>query len=240
MVKIVNMATYPARKIETLCASIASLHAQSDKINLVLNEYTQAPPELAQFSKVNAIIPSEDLKDAGKFYPITGAEDDIFLCDDDILYPPNYCELLMQVYARFKNYNPIIGVHGVIYSDFFDGTTSARLVYPFFAELASHKLVNQLGTGTLHCKGFQMPSFYFMETSQKFVDLRFAVHSFRHNYPMICMARGDQWMQELPTDTAIFSSFTKLWEPHIIKESQEIGGFAKINLELLPIVEASV
>ncbi len=237
MVKIVNMATYPARKIETLCEAISSLHVQADGINLVLNEYNAIPKQLAQFSKVNPIIPNADLKDVGKFYPITESEDDIFLCDDDIAYPDNYCEALMQTYAKFKAHNPIIGVHGVIYSDFFDGTTAARLVYPFFHELAGQKLVNQLGTGTIHCKGFQMPSFYFMEDSQKFVDLRFAVHAFRHNYPMICVQRGGGWITELESDVAIFDSFTKSWEAKIIKESQEIGGFAKINLELLPIIE---
>ena len=239
MAKIVNMATYPARKIETLCAAIASLHDQADKINLVLNEYSEVPVALSQFAKLKAIIPDNDLKDVGKFYPLTGTDDDMFLCDDDILYPADYCQKLSARYDQFKQYNPIIGVHGVIYSDFFDGTTPARLVYPFFRELQSNKLVNQLGTGTLHCKGFQMPSFYFMEDSQKFVDLRFAVHAYQNNYPMICTSRPENWMQEMETDVAIFSSFTKSWEPKVTKESQEIGGFAKINLSLLPIIEAT-
>ena len=70
-----------------------------------------------------------------------------------------------------------------IYSDFFDGTTSARLVYPFFVELASHKLVNQLGTGTLHCKGFQMPSFYFMETSSPEDVLHTVINLVTHRLP---------------------------------------------------------
>ncbi len=236
---IANIATYPARE-EAMPIALERIAPQVDVINLVLNEYQYIPKSLARFENVNPIIPFDDLKDVGKFYPKIDDKDDFYvLMDDDILYPDNYVEKLRLTYDKFADIKPIIGVHGIIYSDFFEGLPASRLVHSFDKALAHDSLVNQLGTGTMMLKGWQMPSFEFMETSQRFVDLRIAIHAFRHKFPMICMEREKDWMIDMQTSESLFGTFTKYWPANIVAEAQEIAGFAKIPYQHIQRVEKS-
>lgn len=233
---IVNLATYPARE-EVFHHSIESVYNQVDQINLVLNEYRYIPKKLAKYGHVNPIIPEYDLKDVGKFYPITYSDDFMFLCDDDIIYPADYVETMLSIYEQYSHYNPILGLHGCVYSDFFEGLHKSRLVHVFHHALDKHRLVNQLGTGTVVCKGSQMPRFEFMESSQKFVDLRFAVHAYNKHYPMVCVKRDKDWLTAISTDETIFENFTQYWPKELIQEVQQIAGFSKIDANLLPVFE---
>lgn len=236
---IANIATYPARE-EAMPLALERIAPQVDVINLVLNEYHYIPKSLSRFENVNPIIPVYDLKDVGKFYPkIRNTEDYYVLMDDDILYPSDYVDKLRACYDAFADIQPIVGVHGVTYSDFFEGLPSSRLVHVFNHALATHTLVNQLGTGTMMLKGWQMPSFEFMETSQKFVDLRIAVHAFRQKYPMICIAREKDWMVDMEAGESLFGTFTKYWASHIVAEAQEIAGFSKLPVQHIQRVERS-
>lgn len=236
MTIIVNMATFPGR-VEALCRALDSLSPQVDVINLVMNEYSNAPEFLAKYDKLRVFLPEKDLKDTGKFLNAAAADDDVFLCDDDIVYPADYVTRMMAIRQKFANLDPIIGVHGVIYSDFFGGQPESRVVYVFKHALAAHKLVNQLGSGTVYCKGHQLPPFEFMETAQKFVDLRMAVWAHRQTYPMICVARKAEWLQDIAASDSIFHSYTASWPAHVTREAQEIAGYAKLDFRLLKTVE---
>lgn len=104
--------------------SIQSLHAQVDKINLCLNEFEEIPEELDGFSKLNPVIPDKDYKDVGKFIFPCAKNDMIVLTDDDIIYPPDYVEKMLNFYNSFAIFNCIVGIHGCIYIDAFDGDQS--------------------------------------------------------------------------------------------------------------------
>jgi hypothetical protein len=224
MSTIAIMATYPGRA-DTVAEAASSIATQVDQMYLVLNQYREEPSAGAFPKNVHFIFPEDDLKDTGKFYHRPNPDDFVFLCDDDIIYPDDYVEVLRQKWAEYSDYSPIIGVHGITYSDFFDGDPQARIVHVFSQALAEDCFVNQLGTGTIVCRGFQMPEFEFMKSSARFVDLRFALHCQNNGYNRICVARDKNWMKEMQTDTSLFETFTKTWDPQIVREAHLIAGF---------------
>jgi hypothetical protein len=217
------MASFPAR-IENLFRSVPSIARQVDKLYLILNEFGQAPSNLELPSNVEAIIPKADLKDTGKFSVKTNESDVVLLCDDDIIYPPDYLHVMTERLLRYEPLKPVIGIHGVTYPDFCDGEQAARLVHVFTQSLSQDTFVNQLGTGTVACRGFQMPDFEFMRTSARFVDVRFAVHCEQRGYPRICIAREKGWLSEIKTGPSLFETFTKGWPIDVVREVQVIAG----------------
>ena len=225
----INIATYPKRRA-LLPRSIERLMPQADVLRVVLNEFTEIPPEWSGLGPVDWIIPDQDYKDVGKFVPASRPDDIVILCDDDIDYPTNYVEYLLAAHKELDPLNPILGLHGIIYADFFDGDAGSRTDYTFNTELAAHMLVNQLGTGTVMLQGWQMPSLDFMMGSQRFVDLRFAIHAHRHRFPMIAVKRAQSWLPSITTNESLFSSFTRSWPADVTREAQEIAGFAKLDI----------
>lgn len=229
MAIVANIATFPGR-IDQCAIAIKSMAHQVDIINVVLNEYVFVPGHLKGIERTNFIFPPQDLKDVGKFYPNFDDEDDIFLCDDDIVYPSNYVAVMMEHRAKLNDLNPILGLHGGIYSDYYDGKhRSGRLVDVFTNALDRSRVVNQLGTGTVYCKGWQMPTFEFMMGSERFVDVRFAIHAYEKNYPSICISREKGWLQQLEINNSIYESFTASSPINVIHEIQRIAGFSKLD-----------
>ena len=231
MKRVGVMASYPARR-DTLIHAAASVAAQVDRLTIVLNQYDEVPSQVSQAlpDNVRFVLPKTDLKDVGKFSMSVGADDLVFLCDDDILYPDDYCSHLAGAWERYKELRAVIGVHGIIYSDFFDGDPRSRLVHLFTGALEADAFVNQLGTGTVVCAGYQMPPLKWMRSSAGFVDLRFAVHAERNGYPRICIGRGAEWMRQLETKTSLFETVTAQWPPNVTAEAQEIAGFRFLPL----------
>lgn len=229
---IANMATYPARE-DVIKTTVPQIAKQVDKLILCLNEFEEIPDFLKKIQNVEAIIPNEDFKDVGKFISEHGEDDEVFYVDDDIIYPDNYVIYSIEKWKEYSSINPIIGYHGVIYSDLFDGDQRLRNVFTFRLGLNKDKLVNQLGTGTIHCKGWQCPKLSYMRDSKKYVDLRFAVHAKRQDFPMICACRSKEWMKEVKTDETIYDEFTKKWPVDVTLESQEVSGYSKLNFSAL-------
>lgn len=237
---VANMATFPGR-IAVALKAIESLAAQVDRVNVILNEYNTIPEGYDVFDNVHYIHPNENLKDVGKFLPGANALDYILYVDDDILYPPDYVERLKSAHFSLESIEAIVGVHGVIYSDYYDGMDgSGRMVSVFYLGNEQPSFVNQLGTGTVMCRGSQAPSFEFMRSSAQFVDVRFARHALRRGYPMVCLARETGWMQQLAVDNSIYNEFTRQTPLEVTREIQEISGFTRIpaglidSLALLP------
>lgn len=223
MRKIAIMASYPARR-DHIAEAANSIASQVEELNLVLNEWSGPPPNGLP-DNVNIIFPDRDLKDTGKFVACHRPDDFVLLCDDDILYPTDYAEVMMRRHAELANGRGIVCVHGVTYADFFDGDPSARLVHVFNLALPKARFVNQAGTGTVGCRGWQMPTLTFMAGSERFVDLRFAVHCKRNDMPILCVDRTANWLVDKEAGNALFATFTSRWPVSVVREAQEVAGF---------------
>ena len=73
-----------------------------------------------------------------------------------------------------------------------------------------------------------MPSFGYMEGSSGFVDIRFARFAYERGYPMICIARGQNWMTDLKNDETLYLSVTRNLPVHALQEVHEFGGLSRL------------
>lgn len=226
---VANMATFPAREA-VLEVVVRALAPQVDRLNLCLNEYAEVPRFLTRYPSVVPHIPASDLKDVGKFVFAVGEDDDVLLVDDDILYPPDYVPRMLALQRLQQDLPCALGVHGVIYSDFFDGRPQARVVALFHQAMDRFLVVNQLGTGTTLVKGRLMPPRAFMEGSARFVDVRFARWCRERGVALLCVPRAQGWLRELETGgTSIFGSFTRQPSSEALLETRAIQGFARLD-----------
>lgn len=217
------MTTFPAR-LDTLQSSLDTIVRQVDRVNLVLNEYSEVPKFLSNYASVNPIIPETDLKDTGKFYPETAPSDYVFLVDDDILYSSNYVSLLRERFDECTDKNIVVGLHGTIYR-IPTKSLRDRQRLDFRASLRSNTYVDQLGTGTVLTRGRNMPDFDAMKTSQRFVDVRFASWCFKNDISLMAVARKRGTAKQIKIKSAsIYGSFTRNSPENVLAEAQEFAG----------------
>jgi len=221
---VANVATYPGR-YGTRRKALESIARQVDMLNIALNEYSKIPDDLLGLQNANFVFPEENLKDVGKFMFDVKKDDDVFLCDDDIIYPNDYVSWMRKVATGIQIPGFVLGLHGVTYSDYYDGRKrSGRLVHVFHHALASDEHVNQLGTGTVYTKGKNLPTLAQMHGSEGFVDIRFARLMFERDIPQICIARPAQWLKEVQNDQTLYLTVTSNLPTNALQEVQVFGG----------------
>jgi len=109
-VKIAGIATIDGRQ-ESLKDTVDSLLPQVDKIHISFNDYTS--PEWANSEPKVVSHSGVDRGDAGKHFGATIEESGVyFCCDDDLIYPRDYCENLLHGLSRFPG--SIVGFHGKV------------------------------------------------------------------------------------------------------------------------------
>jgi hypothetical protein len=232
MRRIGQVATYPGRT-DNLPVMLESVAPQLDEIHVVLNQYTKRQrARLPRFSNVHYVTPDEDLKDTGKFKRVAGADEYVFLMDDDLIFPSDYADTLVACLAQLQSSAVAVGVHGVVYSDLFDGAASSRFVAKFDKALAKPILVNQLGTGCLMLRGDLMPPLEYMRSSKRFVDVRFARYCHEKGIGMVCVARPANLVKDQEPEESIFESYTRTHHGEQLAEILQFAGFGKLNPRL--------
>ena len=230
---VANLATYPPRR-ENLENVVATISPQVDRLNIVLNQYDAVPPELGRYPNVFACIPDEDLKDVGKFQPDVRDAEYVFLIDDDIVYPPDYVAGSIQHLEALGLGNCMGGYHGSLYvkpslrqllrSPELLLTYKNRVAdfrsygFGFFNALNEATVVDQIGTGTAILRGKDMPTFEYMRTSQRFVDVRLARWCFERGITPVCLPRVAHWLGALSNEESIYGSFTTSHPAHVNAE----------------------
>ena len=103
MRRIGQIATYPGR-IGNLPAMLESVGSQLDEIHVVLNQYSAAQRRrLPKLANVDYLVPDEDLKDTGKFLRRAGANEYVFLMDDDLIFPADYVATLIEAHRALPS-----------------------------------------------------------------------------------------------------------------------------------------
>ncbi len=232
---VANMATYPPRR-DSMLEAVRSLAAQVDVLNLVLNEYPEAPAELRAFPNVNPILPEHDTKDTGKYLPQASAEDIVFTVDDDIGFPPDYVVRTLEQYHSLGAGPVMAGYHGTLYrparflrSDFLrrligyrpDYIVNSRRFIPFGDALREATVVDELGTGVSVMRGCDMPPFEFVRDAQRFIDVRVALWCHGKGIPRVCLARNAGWLRPVRHPEGIWQDFTLASPPHVAREIRQ-------------------
>ena len=230
---VAKIATYPPRR-ERVLPMVRSLVNQVDRINLVLNEYDAPLPEIAGFDKIHQIIPPEDLKDTGKFFPEVPADSTVFLLDDDVEYPPDFVRLSLERRAALpagRRY--LCGYHGSLYQwperkkkdtfwthvkKVFGNVADNRRPLTFYKALDQATVVDQIATNSAFLEAADMPPWRWMKGSEKFVDVRLARWCFRRGITPVCLPRAAGWLNPVRFEETIFFDFTRSNPPHVARE----------------------
>jgi hypothetical protein len=96
-----NIATFPSRENE-LKKMLESIKGQFDETRLYFNNISERPKWIPSWVTVYCGNENNgDLTDNGKFYFLEPeAKEYYFTCDDDIAYPPTYCQDMVQAIKR--------------------------------------------------------------------------------------------------------------------------------------------
>lgn len=217
-----HMATYPARE-GILPRALASIAPQVDRVVLILNEYTEVPEWLASFGNVEAVLPPEDLKDTGKFLPAAAPDDDVFLTDDDLVYPPDYVAHTLAAAADCALKDAVFGYHGSCLKPGFRKTGFDRQYFGMHRAQDRDILVDMIGTGTVYLKGRHLPPFAEMASARRFTDIRFARLCHAAGLPRVALRHRAAFIEELPVSESLYRSFTRNLPPEVFREVKAFG-----------------
>jgi len=230
-----NMATFPPRS-EGLRDVVARILPQVDQLNIVFNEYDKIPEEYQNTRGLTPIIPHEDTKDVGKFYPDVSKSDYVLFVDDDVDYPDDYVSETVEKFECLPAGRFLGGYHTSIYRKpelgaslyktrryalFFlspNRIAEFRKVYTFRHDLDVSIFVDQVATNSAIIRGEDMPPYTYMRDSQKFVDVRLALWCFEQGIETIALPRKCGWLSTEPDDNSIYLNFTQKHHRYVARD----------------------
>lgn len=198
-----SIATYPAR-FHVLKESVDSLAPQVDHLFIFLNNYRDVPSFLLNHKfkdRIHYILDTAStLRAAAKFFWLQKYRCYWLVCDDDIIYPPDYAKIMI---GKLKQYEPasVIGVHGTIFDETISHYyKSIRKMLLFEQELEKDTPVHMLGSGTLaiHSSLFSDDEFNSLLTHPTENDEMLAVLCRKRSIPMIAIQRRSRWLRSHP------------------------------------------
>ncbi|MFN4130356.1 MAG: hypothetical protein ACK4GC_11180 [Paracoccaceae bacterium] len=227
---VANLASYPPRR-EGMLDVVRLLAPQVDRLNVILNEYSAVPAELAKIEKVEPLLPFENTVDVGKFL-VHPDDDDLVLYVDDDIYPgPDF---VVATVDRFLALGPgkwLGGYHGSIYvrptfrkplrlmTYSRKKIADYRKVWATDHGLSSSLVVDQIATNSAIIRGKDAPPYDFMRSSQRFVDVRLARWCFERGITPVCLPREAGWLKIGRYGAeSIHNNFTSRHHSHVADE----------------------
>ncbi len=197
------MATYPGRR-HIVPAVIDTLLPQVDRLFVYLNNYDDVPDFIRQHPQRERIAfildPASQKRAAAKFCWLDQMRGYHLVCDDDILYPPDYASRMIDAIERWKR-RAVVGVHGVVFdTNIEDARSSRRAVFKFPTSMPADTPVHFLGTGTvaLHSDILGSLDVSRFQSYPIANDEILAVSARKAGVPMICVARDADWLEPHP------------------------------------------
>ncbi|QDC08797.1 hypothetical protein FHY55_05895 [Oceanicola sp. D3] len=230
---VANLATYPPRE-SNLADVVAAILPQVNRLNIVLNQYDAPLEAFAGEEKIAQIIPDEDQKDVGKFYPDVSGADWVFMIDDDMIYPPDFVANSIAAMEALGPGKYLGGYHGSLYYEPQFSLAPSKLLkylrykpvniadyrkpFRFYETLEKPTVVDQIATNAAVMRGEDFPLHSYMSGSQKFVDVRLARWCFERGITPVCLPRAAGWLGEVRFEETIFRGFTRQNPPHVAEE----------------------
>ena len=195
------MATYPGgfSKVGKAVESLLNQTHNLTKLILHVNGNT-LPSNLPDDPRLEVIASEEDYADNGKFKHMSNHSGYILTVDDDINYPEDYVEKMIEYVEQFGK-KALVGIHGATlpygppitrWSYYRD----MRRTHGFTEKHSSFCFVNVLGTGTLAFHSdLGIPNVDDMDT-KRMVDLHVAVWAQKQGTPMVACLRAKNWLTE--------------------------------------------
>lgn len=128
--KIVNISSFG--RIGSLEKTLQSIYNQCDEINLCLNDKITELPDFLLQPKINLYITDNSKGDAFKFMFLETKNGYYLTIDDDLIYPPNYVNFMVDKCKEYNN-KKIITLHGRSFYNFpiksYYNSNAQRLYY---------------------------------------------------------------------------------------------------------------
>ena len=196
----VSIASIASRE-KSLEIVIKSLINQVDFLNIYLNDYKITPEYLKNNSKIS-IMKSEsnkDLGDIGKFYWVENIKGYHFTCDDDIIYPDNYINYMID---KLKEHNGFISCHGAIFENPFISFYKSKKTFHFQDNLKRDTNVNLLGTGLLayDADNIKIPLSIFKYKNM--ADVFIAIYAKDNNIPCVVVEHKSGFIKDYYIENA--------------------------------------
>ena len=190
------MAAVPWRE-NVLKQVVESLLPQVDQLNIYLNDWEKIPDFLSS-SKVNAVQSQNeigDLGDRGKFYWCNQIRGIHLTVDDDILYPPNYVDSILE--GMNRNQGAAVTFHGSILKS---QSFSEKKTISHFARDSSNDLsVTIGGTGVMAYNTKDVTINFESFKCNYWADGWFAFQTRNEGIPIISLRHAKDWLIPLPT-----------------------------------------
>ena len=243
------MATFPKRfdQIGTTVQYLLDQTRPPDQILIHVNE-SETPPVLPIDDRIKVhLSPDDNLTDIGKIKMVDFAKPGIIvLADDDLHYPRDYVEKMVNHVQKF-NGQACVGTHGIVFplnqeiTDI-DGYFSSRRVHHFKHGLSINLPCHALGTGTMAYDSRKVMFDWKQWKHLKMVDLHVSAECQRKGIQMVIVPRRKNWIKsfsEEPDDISIWKevksnielqskmievvSSVKSWTFHLSRERRIAG-----------------
>lgn len=181
---VYNVSSYnrPMQVVE----AVKSVIDQCDKINVFLNSYVEVPLDLYH-KKIKLFMTNNEMGDAYKFSEMEKENGYYFTIDDDIIYPKNYTETMIDAVEKYGR-SKVITMHGRRYEKFpIDSfVKDPCTVYHFAKEVKEDVFVHVGGTGVMciHTDFYKIPFSYFELPNM--ADIWVAKYAKENNIDIVC------------------------------------------------------
>lgn len=203
--KIVSVASY--KRIDSLVKTIESIYNQCDEINIFLNDHEGEIPYSFFDEKINLYFSDNRYGDALKFAKLIDSDGYYLTIDDDLIYPPNYVEHMVNRCKEFSN-KRVISLHGRKFSN--KVIDSYYRSYVEFYHCLRHQkrdaIIHFGGTGVMcfHTSLMKIPITYFEHPNM--ADVWVGKYCIENNIEVVSIAHEKDFLTYQPQKTTIFDS----------------------------------
>jgi hypothetical protein len=208
----VVIPTHPPRE-KGLRYALDSLYQQADRIQLMLNGYTQVPKWLAFYKNLDPIIPDKDYGCEAIY--LNNANGYVYTCDDDIVYPGNYIERTKDSLDKYA-LQAVVCYHGKRINRHVVKYYQDAQVYHFRKNVYEDVRVHIPGTGVMayHTDLIRFDIAHF--TQRNLCDIEAGVLLNGMGIPLYCLAHTDS--DFVPIDTT-----ESIWEDGLKDDSRQVA-----------------
>ncbi len=195
---VAGMATMPSRAATTSRA-IASVVSQVDRLWLFLDRFDSVP-SYAEHERIR-VVRSQDVGDLRANGKLLAVEREPHPCvffgvDDDIEYPPDYCETLVAHIERYRG-KAIVGVHAAVLPAVVDSYGQDIKVLHRRADQARAEGVDLLGSDSLAFRTSTLAFDVHDWPDVNMVDLSFARTARERSISLVTVPRAANWIRAL-------------------------------------------
>ena len=198
----IQIASVPERE-EMLEKTIASLRNQCNKIWVGLNNYNN-PPKFLKKGEYGMFDNSTG--DAVKFYNAENLEDWVLTCDDDLIYPPGYVEMMC---AKVYQYQCPATLHGKEYPRPIIAFNKALQVHRCLGTVEKDVFVDVGGTGVMCYHTNLLKVRYSDFKLPNMADLWFAKLCKENGLRIVCVSHSDKYLEYQAPNRTIWDDSAK-------------------------------